>query len=158
MKRITIVTLAVLALCSFTALTARADSPHFIKGPTASLDSTTGDYCVSFKEAGLGSNPVTYTITVGTENFTFQCFTKSSNTPQGDPNGVSFSNVSEPTTLTPRNGQITATLCLSPQQDGASCQGHGLVLRLTAADYQTVRFCDTTDNICFDMPDLAGTF
>jgi hypothetical protein len=31
--------------------------PHFLRG-SASLDSTEG-YCVSFKEAGLGSTPVT---------------------------------------------------------------------------------------------------
>jgi len=136
--------------------TALADSPHFIKGPTASLDTSTGDYCVSFKEAGLGNAPVTYTITAGTEKFTFQCFTKSGNNPQGAPNSVSLSNASAQTTLTPRNGQITGSLCLLPEQDGASCQGNGLVLKLIAADYESVTFCDSTNNVCTSTANLSG--
>src|SRR5262249_17193410 len=108
-----------------------ADSAHFIKTPTASL-SATGAYTVIFKEAGLGSTPVTFSLTAATENFTFQCFTKSSNTPQGAPNGISFSNESTFVTLTPRNGQITGTISLTPLQGSASCQGGGLDLRLIA--------------------------
>jgi hypothetical protein len=34
-------------------------------------------------------------------------------------------------TMPPHNGQVSATICLIPDQDGASCQGGGLVLRLT---------------------------
>ena len=33
---------------------------------TASLDSTTGDYTVSFKDTGLGNTPITYELTAGT--------------------------------------------------------------------------------------------
>jgi len=33
--------------------------PHFVKWPTASLDGTTGDYTVIWKEAGLGDNQLT---------------------------------------------------------------------------------------------------
>jgi hypothetical protein len=155
MQRFIMSTITMLALTSFMAPTLRADSPHFIKGPTISFDSATGDLCVTFKEAGLGSSPITYTISVGTETFTFQCFTKSDNTPQGDPNSISISNVSEPTTITPHNGQISATLCLVPQQDGASCQGGGLRLKLLAATYKDVVFCDSTNNICTSF---EGTF
>jgi len=134
--------------------TAFGQSPHFIKGPTAQLDATTGDYCVSWKEAGLGNTPITYTISVQSEMFTFRCFTKSGNQPQGSPNGVSFSNQSISTTITPHNGQITASLCLVPQQDGASCQGGGLVLDLIHVDYSGVQFCDVTDSLCFDEPTI----
>jgi hypothetical protein len=149
--------LSILALASFVTSNVEADSPHFIKGPTASLDATTGDYCVSFKEAGLGNTPITYTITAGSEVFTFQCFTKSSNTPQGAPNNISLSNQSAQTTLTPRNGQITGSLCLLPEKDGASCQGNGLVLKLTAVDYKNVMFCDSTNNVCVSTSDFSAT-
>ncbi len=132
-----------------------ADSPHFIKSPTASIDSTTGDYTVSFKEAGLGNTPITYSLTATTATFTFQCFTKSHNTPNGAPNSVSFSGDSTFVTLTPRNGQITGSVSLTPDQDGASCQGGGLVLFLIAASYQGVTFCDVTDNLCSTQPDLS---
>ena len=155
MKQLSILTLTMIALSSFMATTVRAGSAHFIKGPTATLTSD-GDYCVSFKEAGLGNTPITYTLTAGTEQFTFQCFTRKGNTPQGDPNGVSFSDVSTSTSITPRNGQITGSLCLTPEQDGASCQGGGLVLKLLAVLYQDVTFCDATNNVCVDTADLSG--
>jgi hypothetical protein len=126
-------------------------SAHFIKGPTGSVDSKTGDYTVTFKEAGLGNNPVTYIISAGTEDFTFQCFTKNGNTPQGAPNGISFSNDSSQTTLTPRNGQITGSLSLIPDQGSASCQGKGLHLCLTAVDYEDVTFTDVTDGVVANL-------
>src|SRR5262249_20084967 len=125
----------------------RAQSPHFVKGPSASIDPATGDYTVSFKEAGLGNSPITFSLTVQTEHFTFQCFTKSHNTPNGAPNGVSFSNESTFVTLQPRNGQITGSISLVPQKDGADCQGNGLLLFLIAAAYSGVQFCDVTDNL-----------
>jgi len=138
MKQLSILTLTMIALLGFMATAPQADSPHFIKGRTATLDTHTGDYCVSFKEAGLGNTPVTYTLTVGSETFTFQCFTRSGNHPQGEPNGVSSSDVSTQTTLTPRHGQITGSLCLILDQDGASCNGNGLVLKLLAVAYEDV--------------------
>lgn len=133
----------------------RAQSPHFVKGPSASIDSQTGDYTVSFKEAGLGNTPVTFSLTVDRSVFTFQCFTKSHNTPNGAPNSVSFSGDSTFVTLQPRNGQITGSVSLIPMQDGASCQGNGLLLFLIGASYSGVTFCDVTDNVCQSTPDLS---
>jgi hypothetical protein len=147
MKRLSILTITMIGLASFMCTTVRADSPHFIKGPTATLDTSTGEYCVSFKEAGLGSTPVTYTLTAGTGTvFTYQCFTKSNNAPQGSPNGVSGSGDTTITTITPHNGTISATICLIPEQDGASCQGKGLALRLIGTDYDNVTFSDGLGN------------
>jgi len=147
MKKLSILICTMIAL-GFMATTVRAQSPHFIKGPTATLDTNTGEYCVSFKEAGLGSGPVTYTITAGTgTTFTYQCFTKSGNKPQGDPNSVSGSGDSTSTTITPHNGTVSSTICLIPEQDGASCQGGGLSLRLVGTDYDNVTFSDGLGNV-----------
>jgi hypothetical protein len=147
MKKLIILSCTMIALSSFIATTVRAQSPHFIKGPTASLDTTTGEYCVSFKEAGLGSGPVTYTLTAGAgTTFWYRCFTKSNNTPQGSPNGVSGSGDSTHTTITPHNGQVSATICLIPSSAGASCTGAGLVLRFYGADYDNVTFSDGLGN------------
>ena len=147
MKKLSILICTMIAL-GFMATTVRAQSPHFIKGPTATLDTNTGEYCVSFKEAGLGSGPVTYTITAGTgTTFTYQCFTKSGNNPQGSPNSVSGSGDSTSTTITPHNGTVSSTICLIPEQDGASCQGGGLVLRLVGTDYDNVTFSDGLGNV-----------
>jgi hypothetical protein len=157
MKHLSILTLTMIALSSFMATTVQADNPHFVRGPTPGFDSSTGEFCVTFTEAGLGNLPITYTLSVGTEMFTFQCFTRHGNTPQGDPNGQSFSDQSVSTTITPHNGRIRGSLCLEPQVGDADCQGHGLVLKLIAASYQDVTFCDQTNNLCFDMGDAGGS-
>ncbi len=141
-------------LFALVASAAQADSPHFIGTPQATL--ATPDYCVAFKEAGLGNLPITYTITAANAVFTFQCFTRSNNEPQGEPNNVSFSNLSTQTTITPHNGQITGSLCLSPEQDGAHCQGNGLILKLIHVSYVGVTFCDSTNNVCVSLPSLSG--
>ncbi len=157
MHRITMIGAVLVAVLAMTFGVVLANSAHFVVGPTASLSTVTGDYTVSFKEAGLGNAPVTYSLTATTETFTFQCFTKSGNKPQGAPNSVSFSNESTQTTLTPRNGQITGSISLIPLLDGASCQGGGLVLLLIAVDYQGVTFADTTNNVVVTMPSLSAS-
>ena len=156
MKKLSILTCTMIALSSFMAINVQA-GPHFVTGPTASLSSTDGDYCVAFKEAGLGSGNFTFTITATTAKFTFQCFTKSDNTPQGAPNSVNFSNLSAQTTLASHNGSIHGTVCLQPAQDCASCQGGGLVLKLIHVEYDGVNFCDSTVNDCVNnLGDLSG--
>jgi hypothetical protein len=146
-----------LVLTGVSAL-ASADSPHFIKGPTGSLDSS-GDYVVSFKEAGLGNTPITYSLTAGTAVFTFQCYNPANHTPQGDPNGQSFSNVTTFETLTPRNGQITGSIMLSPEKGSASCQGNAMTLCLTAVSYSGVVFKEETTPLGpYNLPPLQTTF
>ena len=145
MKRLSILTLTMIALAGFMATTVRADSPHFIK-VSSSFDTKTGEFCVTFKEAGLGNTPVTYVLSAPGSTFVYQCFTKSNNTPQGSPNSVSGSGDATSTTITPHNGTVSATICLIPQQDGASCQGGGLVLRLIGTDYDNVTFTDGLGN------------
>jgi len=49
-------------------------------------------------------------------------------------------------TITPHNGQVSATICLIPDQDGAHCWGGGLVLRLIGTDYDNVTFSDGLGN------------
>ncbi len=131
MRRFTVLAICVLFLACFTATTAWA-GPHFIGTPTGVLD-TSGDYVASFKEAGLGDTPITYSLTAAKETFTFQCFTKSGNMPSGSPNSVSFSGQTSFVTITPRNGQITGSVFLTPELDGASCQGGGSATGRTAA-------------------------
>ncbi len=117
MRRFTMLTICLVVVACFTATTALADSPHFIKVSTPTIESSTGNLTINFKEAGLGSTPVTYTLAAGSGTvFTFQCFTKSGNNPQGDPNFISPSTLSQDTTITPRNGQITAPISLQVLQ------------------------------------------
>jgi hypothetical protein len=142
-----------------------AASPHFISA-TGGIVPTTGDYTANFKEAGLGNSPITYDLSA-TVQYTFQCFTKSNNKPQGSPNSGGPSTESSQTTLTPRNGQITGSLTLDVTfpPTTASCQGGGLKLCLTAASYTDVTLVDITTqpNVVAPLPDgqtaaAPGTF
>jgi hypothetical protein len=121
---------------------------------TASLDSTTGDYTVSFKDTGLGNTPITYVLTAGTADFTFRCFTQQ-DTPQGGPNTYSNPNLTSSVSLTPHNGNITGSISLTPEM-GAPCQNNGLKLCLVAASYSNVTGGDATTPLDFPpLPDLA---
>ncbi len=157
LSKLSILTVAMIALWSFMPTTVRAQSPHYIKGPTASLDPHTGEYCVTFKESGLGGGPVTYTLATSTGTvFTYQCFTKSGNNPQGPPNGIDGSTDKTITTVTPHNGTVSATICLTPEVDGASCNGQGLDLRLVGTCYKGVTLSDGTNSTPVAIPDASS--
>jgi hypothetical protein len=134
-----------------------ADSPHFISA-TGGIDSTTGDYTASWKEAGLGKTPITYELDVVTTSYTFQCFNKGGNRPHGAPNAGGGSDLNTSGTFTPHNGQITASLTLDvtfPPLAGVNCTGGGLQLCLTAASYSGVTLTDVTTvpNVTASLPD-----
>jgi hypothetical protein len=167
MRYLTILTITAVAVSGLTATTVRA-AANFIKA-TGSVDPKTGDYVATFKEAGLGNTPITYELKANPQCFTFQCFTKSGNKPQGEPNSESPSLLSTFVTITPRNGQITGSVSLTPEQGGASCQGNGLNLFLIAVYYgiadnpcdttgtNTVTLTDTTNGVTVLLPSASNT-
>jgi hypothetical protein len=148
----TVAAAGVLAAIAFAPGSAVA-GPHFLSA-TGGIDANTGDYTATFKEAGLGNTPITYDLSATTQ-YTFQCFTKSNNNPQGSPNSGGPSNESTQTTLTPRNGQIKGSLTIDVTfpPTSVSCKGGGLKLCLTAASYTNVSLVDTTDNVAATLPD-----
>jgi hypothetical protein len=165
MRRIaTLATLCMFVLAPVAQGGGGGGSPHFVTGPTASIDTTTGAYSVSFKEAGLGSfASVTYTLSVGTNSvFTFQCFTTDKhgnpNNPVGGQPKSGPSNTSVSSTLTPRNGQVTGTVTMSPEEavlQLPGCTGNQ-VLVLIAVDYEGVTFTDGVGN-SFNLPSLSAS-
>jgi hypothetical protein len=84
MKRLLFVPLLVAAALVLAAVPALADSPHYIKGPTATVSGNS--LTVSWKAAGLGNTvtSVDFALT-GTVTTTSQCFTKSGNPVNGVP-------------------------------------------------------------------------
>jgi hypothetical protein len=94
------------------ASAAFADSPHYIKGPTATVSGNS--LTVTWKAAGLGNtvDSVDFSLT-GTANVTSQCYTKSGNPVNGVPKSESVDvNLSEPFPV--RNGSVTGSLTVSP--------------------------------------------
>jgi hypothetical protein len=165
MKRLaTLATLCLFVLAPVAQAGGGGGSPHFVTGPTGSINTTTGAYSVSFKEAGLGSfASVTYTLSVSTDSsFTFQCYTTDKhgnpNNPVGGQPKAGASNTSVSSTLTPRNGQVTGTVTMSPEEAVLSlpgCTGNQ-VLVLIAVDYVGVTFTDGVGN-SFTLPNLSAS-
>ena len=122
-----IMTLLVVGLVSQAAL---ADSPHYVKGPTATVQGNS--LVVSWKAAGLGNTvtSVDFNLT-GTVTTTSQCFTKSGNPVNGVPKSET-TNVNATGTFPVRNGQTTGSLTISPIST-LTCTGNQRVVILSAA-------------------------
>ena len=107
-----------------------ADSPHYIKGPTATVSGNS--LTVSWKAAGLGNTvtSVDFNLT-GTVTTTSQCFTKSGNPVNGVPKSETI-NVNATGTFPVRNGQTTGSLTISPIST-LTCTGNQHVVILSAS-------------------------
>ena len=107
-----------------------ASSPHYVKGPTATLDGNS--LVVSWKAAGLGNTvtSVDFSLT-GTVSVSSQCFTKSGNPVNGVPKSETV-DVNATGTFPVRNGQTTGSLTIAPIST-LQCTGKQHVVILAAA-------------------------
>jgi hypothetical protein len=109
---------------------ALADSPHYVQGPTATVDGNS--LTVSWKAAGLGNTvtSVDFALT-GTITTTSQCFTKSGNPVNGVPKSETI-NVNATGSFPVRNGQTTGSLTVAPIST-LQCTGNQHVVILDAS-------------------------
>lgn len=119
---------AALVVTAGVAPAALADSPHYVTGPTATVQSNT--LTVSWKAAGLGNTvtSVNFALT-GTVTTTAQCYTKSGNPVNGVPK-TETNNVDQTGTFPVRNGQTTGSLSVSPLST-LTCTGNQHVVILS---------------------------
>jgi hypothetical protein len=124
---------ALVVTAGVSATPALADSPHYVKGPTATV--ADNSLVVSWKAAGLGNTvtSVDFALT-GTVTTTSQCFTKSGNPVNGVPKSEQV-DVNVTGTFPVRNGQVTGSLTVSP------------LSTLTCTGNQQVRILD----VSFDL-------
>jgi hypothetical protein len=118
MKRLLVVLCAPLLLLVAMASAAHAVSPHFVR---ASADLDGANLVVSFKEAGLGTNQLINYTASADATATYVCV----NNGGGNPSAQNKTTVSGPVTASGtfssgKNGQVTASLTLSPPSAGAS--------------------------------------
>jgi hypothetical protein len=103
---------AALATAALAAPAALAESPHYIKGPTATVQGNS--LTVSWKAAGLGNTVTSANFALtGTANVTSQCYTKSGNPVNGVPKHETV-DVDVSGDFPVRNGQTTGSLTVSP--------------------------------------------
>ena len=144
MRRLTIALLTLLALASLSAWIVLADSPHFISA-TASCNGDNLEVC--FKEAGLGNTVVNITL-AGTATATYQCFNNGGNHPKAGNKTTVSSAVSVTEPFTPRNGQITGCLSLTPPGPGDfACPNGQVLVGPTNVSYSGLSLTDSTNNV-----------
>jgi hypothetical protein len=114
MKKLSILTLSMLALVGFMAITVWAASPHFLRCSASGVNDD-GSLNVSFKIAGLGDNQ-TLTVTASADaNATYGCLNHGQQCPNAA-NKVSVSGrvTASGTFTSGKNGQITGSLTVDP--------------------------------------------
>jgi hypothetical protein len=142
-----------LAALAIAAPAALATSPHFIN---AKATLSGANLTVSWKEAGLGDNQlITYTANADA-TATYVCVNKGG----ANPSASNKTTVSGPVSATGtfnsgKNGNITASLTLTPPSAGAFSCPPGQKLDIASASYTNVSITDTTNNVTESIP---GTF
>lgn len=150
-RRITTVAL-VFAAVALIAQQALAVSPHFVNA-SGTLNNN-GTLTVNFKEAGLGTNQnIHYTLTANA-TATYVCVNKGGGNPSASNKTTVAGPVSsEGTFNSGKNGNVTASLTVSPPPSDISCP-KGQSLQLAQVTYNDVTLTDTTNNISVPL----GTF
>src|SRR6266496_3446571 len=129
MKRLSILTLAMVALAGFMAITVWAASPHFLKCSASGVNSD-GSLNACFKIAGLGDNE-SLTVTASAHaDAVYGCLNHGQQCPNAANKVEVQTDVSATGTFTSgKNGQITACLTVDPPATELTCpNGQKLVL------------------------------
>ena len=134
---------ATAAAIAFASAIAWAANPHFIRA-TATLDKVF-NLVISFKEAGLGSNQLIHYLASANAIATCQCVNHGGKCPAAANKTTESGPVTgEGTFSSDKNGQINASLILSPPDPGDfSCPGNQVV-EVAAVSYTNIGLEDTT--------------
>jgi hypothetical protein len=119
------------------------------------MSNANGTLTVDFKEAGLGTNQnITY-VASADATATWVCVNKGG----ANPSAQNKTTVAGPVTASGtfssgKNGQVTASLTVSPPPSDISCP-HGQSLELASVSYTNVAITDVTNGVTEPIP---GTF
>jgi hypothetical protein len=153
MRRMLFVLAAVFATAAITVPAALSVSPHFISA-SATLNAN-GTLTASFKEAGLGTNQlISYELTADA-TATYVCVNKGGANPSAQNKTTVAGPVSATGTFSSgKNGNVTASLTVSPPPSDISCP-KGQTLELASVSYTNVAISDTTNDV---IEPISGTF
>lgn len=122
---------ALVVTVGVSASPALAASPHYVQGPTATVQGNS--LVVAWKAAGLGNTVASADFNLtGTVTATAQCFTRSGNPVQGVPKSDT-TDVNATGTFPVRNGQTTGSFTIAPLST-LTCTGNQRVVILSV-DY-----------------------
>ena len=154
MKRLSILTLAIVALAGFMAITVWAANAHFLKCSASGVNSD-GSLNACFKIAGLGDNQLVTVTATAHADATYACRTNG----QQCPNAANKVNVQTDvsatgTFMSGRNGTISKCLTIDPPEPEITCP-RGQTLVLVSVTYTNVSVSAFNGTATCDV---SGTF
>jgi len=158
MKRLSILTLTMIALASFMATTVRAQNPHFLSCGVSGVNSD-GTLDASFRIAGLGSN-VSITVTASADaNATYACMNHGGNCPNAaNKVDVSGTVTAQGTFTSGKNGSVRGSLTVDPPSTTLTCPGNQDLV-LVKVSYTNVSLSAPGAGACTTSPgNFAANF
>jgi hypothetical protein len=161
-KKGVVVPIAVVAAAFLlmTPMLAAAQNPHFVRGPTLTENQRDFSLTVNFKAAGLGNEATDVFLTSSGGSAELQCVNKGGNDPE--PKQFEFGDLQgETITITPRNGQITASPTLeAPDLPSAReiCPNPNWTVDIESITFEDVELHvqqDGTDILFHDFGDVT---
>jgi hypothetical protein len=151
MKKLSILTLTMIALSGFMATTVRAQNPHFLSCGASGVNSD-GTLNASFRIAGLGSNQ-SLTVTASADaTATYACMNKGQNCPNAaNKVDVSGTVTAQGTFTSGKNGSIRGSLTVEPPPTSLTCPG-GQKLVLARVSYTNVSLSAPGAGACNSSP------
>src|SRR5438552_14044567 len=154
MKRLSIITLTMIALAGFMVTSVWAQNPHFLSCGASGVNSD-GSLNVSFTIAGLGSNQSIDVTASAHADATYACKNNGQQCPNAANKVNVQSDVSASGTFTSgKNGSIKASLTVDPPDTTLTCPG-GQKLILVSVSYTDVTVSAPGASDCDPSP---GTF
>ena len=154
MKRLSILTLTMIALAGFMAITVWAANAHFLKCSASGVNSD-GSLNACFKIAGLGDNQLVTVTASAHADAVYGCLNHGGQCPNAANKVEVHQDVSASGTFTSgRNGSIRASLTIEPPPTSLRCPG-GQTLVLISISYSNVSVSAPGAGVCNTSP---GTF
>jgi hypothetical protein len=154
MKKLSFLTLTVIALTSFGAITVWAASPHFLRCAASGVNPD-GSLDVSFTIAGLGDNQTLTVTATAHADAVYGCLNHGQQCPNAANKQEVHADVSATGTFTSgKNGSIRASLSVDPPPATLNCPG-GQTLVLVSVSYTNVSVSAPGAGDCIPSP---GTF
>jgi hypothetical protein len=128
---------------------------HFFSASASVADS--GALLVSWDEAGLGNQNVTYTLTADS-SATYACINGRSKNPSASNKRTVSGQVSTGGSFQSKNGRVSASLTTGPLSPGSFTCPSGQTLVLAAVSYSNIVLTDTTNSVTEGIGSVSRTF
>jgi hypothetical protein len=119
MKKLSIISLTMIALSGFMVTSVWAQNPHFLRCSSSSPDNS-GDVSACFRIAGLGGDTVNVTATANA-TAVYACLNHGDHCPSAANKSTTTAQVQANGTFTVTNGQAKGCLALSPPPSTLTC-------------------------------------